>query len=116
MSDLLQRQFKFSKLVGLLLVKAYTLGYTITVGEMFRTPEQAALNAKAGIGIKNSLHTKRLAVDLNVFKDGVYLDQGSKFKNLGDYWKTLDPDCTWGGDFTSLPDGNHFSLSFNGVK
>jgi hypothetical protein len=37
------------------------------------------------------------------------------YKPLGDYWKTLDPACCWGGDF-SKPDGNHFSYTHNGIK
>lgn len=109
------KQRKFTKLVGVLIAFAYSEGYELTFAEAYRTPEQAALNAKTGAGISNSLHTKRLAVDMNLFIDGVYQTQSEAYKPLGEYWKSLDPDCAWGGDF-SRPDGNHFSLSHEGVR
>ena len=116
-TQLLQAQSKFATiLLPRLLDKINELGYTCTVGEAYRTPEQAALNAKKGTGIADSLHCKRLAIDLNIFKDGVYLTDGVKFKEIGVYWKSLNPNNAWGGDFTTNPDGNHFSYSYGGVK
>ena len=82
---------------------------------MYRSPEQAALNAQHWIGIANSLHTLRLAFDVNLFKDGVYLTESAAYEPLGVYWESLDPDCAWGGRF-SKPDGNHLSLSWGGIK
>jgi D-alanyl-D-alanine carboxypeptidase len=110
-----EKQRKFTKLVAQLISFAYGDGFEFTFGEAYRTPEQAALNAKSGAGITNSLHTKRLAVDLNLFIEGVYQTDSAAYKPLGVYWKALDPECAWGGDF-SRPDGNHFSLSHDGVK
>ena len=115
-SPLLQAQFKFASMLPALFGKIYVLGYTYTLGEAYRTPEQALSNAKKGIGIAHSLHCMRLAIDLNIFKDGVYLTDGKQFKSIGDYWKSLDPNNAWGGDFTTKPDGNHFSYSYGGVK
>lgn len=109
------RQFKFTDDISYLIGFAYNKGYTLSFGEAYRTPKQAALNAKAGIGIKNSLHTLSLAVDFHLFKDGVYLTKSDDYKELGTYWKSLNPDNAWGGDF-SKPDGNHFSQAYNGVK
>lgn len=110
-----QKQRKFTLLVSRLIQWAYDNGYELTFGEAYRTPEQAALNAQRGSGIANSLHTSRLAVDMNLFIEGVYQTTSEAYRPLGDFWKTLDPDCAWGGDF-SRPDGNHFSLSHGGVK
>ena len=110
-----QKQRRFSELLGKFLVWIYDNGYEVTFGEAYRTPEQAALNAQKGSGISNSLHTKRLAVDLNLFIDGEYQTLSSAYKPLGDYWKSLDPEASWGGDFKK-PDGNHFSLSHEGVR
>jgi len=73
------------------------------------------LNAKSGAGIAHSLHTQRLAVDLQLFKDGVYLTDSAAYESLGVFWEKLDPDACWGGRF-SKPDGNHFSLTFGGIK
>lgn len=86
----------------------------LAIGEVQRTPECAALNAKKGTGIANSLHTQRLAVDLNLFVNGKYMTDTKDYLPLGEYWETLGG--TWGGRFKSRPDGNHFSLEHNGVR
>lgn len=111
-----EKQRLFTRLVAKLIDFAYASGYELTFGDAYRSPAQAAANAAAGSGIVNSLHTQRLAVDLNLFRNGVYLTKSEDYKPLGDYWKTLDPACSWGGDFISRPDGNHFSITHNGVR
>lgn len=92
---------------------AESRGYELTVGEAWRSRAAAEANAKKGIGIKNSLHRQRLAIDLNLFKDGVYLRKSEDHRQLGEYWKALDPLCRWGGDFKRR-DGNHYSLTHGG--
>ena len=111
-----QHQRRFLPLVSKLIEFAYAQGYELTAGECYRSPEQAALNAQHGVGIANSLHILRLAIDLQLFKDGVYITDTPSYAPLGEYWKTLDPACAWGGDFQTRPDGNHFSLSWGGIK
>ncbi len=111
-----QKQERFAVYVSLLLSKAFSLGYQIRLGEVYRTPEQAELNAQKGIGIRNSLHTLRLAIDLNVFREGVWLQKSEQLEELGTYWESLAPDCRWGGRFRPKPDGNHFSIEHLGVK
>ena len=113
MTSLSDKQQKFVFLVSQLIAWAYGNGYRMTFGEAYRTPEQAAINAQKGTGIANSLHTKRLAVDLNLFKDGQYLTKTEDYATVGEYWESLDHECAWGGRFR---DGNHFSLSHEGVK
>lgn len=93
----------------------YKTGYELTFGEFYRTAEQAALNAQAGTGIRNSLHGKRLAGDWNLFRDGIYLTDTASHRQFGTFWKTLHPLNRWGGDF-SKPDGNHYSMEHEGVK
>ena len=111
-----EKQMLFADLVGVLIMKVVDLGYDgVTFGEAYRTVEQAALYAASGKGIKNSVHCKRLAVDLNAFKDGHYLTDAASYKPLGEYWKSLDPSCRWGGDFTHLSDPFHFSFEHEGV-
>jgi|SRR5882762_295977 len=109
------QQRRFLPFVAKLIDYAYSQGFELTAGELYRTPEQAALNAKSGAGIAHSLHTQRLAVDLQLFKDQVYLTDPAAYRPLGEFWKTLDPDCCFGGDFKSV-DADHFSLTWNGVK
>lgn len=113
MSTLLDKQMYFTEMTAQFILFAVHKGYRLTYGETYRTPEQAELNAKSGKGIKNSLHIMRLAVDFNVFKEGRLLLKGSDFTDLGEFWESLGG--TWGERF-SKPDGNHFSLSYNGVK
>lgn len=114
--ELSEQQRLFCKLVGQLIIWAYDMGYELTFGEAYRTPEQAAINATRQSGIANSLHIQRLAIDLNLWKDGVYLTDSALYKPLGDYWITLNSLCCWGGNFSKLKDGNHFSMTFGGVE
>lgn len=110
-----EKQRRFTELIARLITWCYANGYELTFGEAYRTPEQAALNAQSGAGIANSLHTKRLAIDLNLFRDGVFLTTKENYAPVGEYWKTLDPEARWGGDFTR-PDSDHFSLEHEGVR
>ncbi|PHM64442.1 subfamily M15C metalopeptidase [Xenorhabdus stockiae] len=108
-----EKQQLFAVKVAQLILWADEHGYRVTFGEAYRTPEQAKRNAQQGTGIANSLHTQRLAVDLNLFIRGEYQTRSEVYLPLGEYWESLGG--TWGGRF-SRPDGNHFSLEHNGVK
>lgn len=110
-----EKQQRFAYLIAKLIIWADSKGYKTTLGEAYRTPEQAQLNAKKGAGISNSLHTLRLAVDLNLFINGKYQTGTKAYKPLGDHWKKLDPLNRWGGDFKK-PDGNHFSSEHDGRR
>jgi hypothetical protein len=111
-----EQQSVFVLLVARLIDYAYRSGYELTFGEAWRTPEQAKLNAAKGSGISNSLHITRLAIDLNLFRGGVFLDSTEHHRALGNYWKSLHPLARWGGDFQPKPDGNHYSLERDGYK
>lgn len=110
-----EKQRLFTRLVAQLIHYAYASGFELTFGEVLRRPAVAVANAAAGTGIANSLHRLSLAVDFNLFKSGVYLTDSETHRSLGDYWKTLDPLCRWGGDFASK-DGNHYSIEHEGVR
>ncbi|AJJ22332.1 M15 family metallopeptidase [Yersinia enterocolitica] len=109
-----EKQAVFTLMIAQLINWAGNHNYRLTFGEAWRTPEQAALNAKNGKGIANSLHTQRLAVDFNLFINGQYQTSTEAYKPLGEYWESIGG--SWGGRFKSNPDGNHFSLEHNGVK
>ncbi|EEA2960285.1 M15 family peptidase [Salmonella enterica subsp. enterica serovar Heidelberg] len=109
-----EKQQLFTIMVANLIHWAEEHGYRLTFGEAYRTPEQAALNAKKGSGITNSLHTRRLAVDFNLFVNGQYQTRTEDYLPLGEYWESLGG--SWGGRFKSRPDGNHFSLEYDGVR
>jgi len=107
------KQSLFVQLVAQLIVHARTLGVELTFGEAYRSPEEAARLAALGKGIKASLHTSRLAIDLNLFKDGTYQSATAAHLELGTFWEALNPLCRWGGRFKK-PDGNHYSLTHGG--
>ena len=108
-----QKQSLFASLVARLIRFAESQGYELTFGETWRSRATAEANAAAGRGIKYSLHCDRLAIDLNLFKGGKYLAKSEDHRQLGEYWKALDPLCRWGGDFRRR-DGNHYSLTHGG--
>lgn len=109
-------QQEFTLAVADLIRFAYDRGYTMTWGEAWRPPETVAIYAKEGKGSANSLHPSRLAVDVNLFRDGVWLARTEDFALLGRYWKSLHKAARWGGDFTKRPDGNHFSFTPDGIR
>lgn len=108
-------QQHFAQEAALLIQQAQMMGYAVTLSEAYRTPQQAAADQAAGTGISNSLHTERLAIDLNVFVNGAYqLDNSSGcYSALGSWWKSRGPDHYWGGDF-HMVDLDHFSISPDG--
>jgi hypothetical protein len=110
-----EQQSMFVWLVAKLVQYAYDEGYEFTYGQTLRTQNEAAHNAVSGAGIAHSLHCIGLAVDFNLFVDGKWTTDSTAHKPLGDYWKTLHPLCRWGGDFKK-PDGNHYSMEWQGVK
>lgn len=116
------KQRLFAQLVAIFLTWCYENDYEVTFGEAYRTPEQAAWYAQQGKGISNSLHTKKLAIDLSLFVDlteggdeDVYQKDSAAYEPLGAHWESLHPLCRWGGRFRR-PDGNHFSLEHEGVR
>lgn len=96
--------------VGKLVQKATELGFQVTGGELYRSPEQQQIHVKAGRSkTMNSLHLSRRAVDLNFFKDGKLTYDKATLAPLGAYWESLDPLNSWGGNGVKLVDTPHFS-------
>ena len=91
-----QQQVKFMKLLPSLINKAFELGYEVTGGDLFR-------DSRCPYGSKSSRHKSRLAIDLNLFKDGEYLQKTSDYQKLGEWWESQGG--IWGGRFN---DGNHY--------
>ena len=103
-------------MVPRLIDKAINLGYEVILGEAQRSPEEAKRLAKLNKGIMDSLHIIKLAIDLNLFKNGVYLKKTEDHKKLGEWWESQSTNeyiCAWGGHFG---DGNHYSIIHNGIK
>jgi hypothetical protein len=89
-----QKQSLFARKVALLIVFIYEQGYEVTFGDAYATTGH----------IDGSFHYKRLAIDLNLFKDGRYLTTTEAHRPFGEFWESLGG--TWGGRFE---DGNHYS-------
>jgi hypothetical protein len=108
MPKLSEQQFQFAKNVARLLNFIFEKKYYCTLGEAYRTKEQAEIYAKEGKGIINSLHCKKLAIDLNIFNpQGEFLTEVEDYQEFGKYWENLHPKNRWGGRF-SRPDADHF--------
>ena len=93
-----------------LIQKATEMGFVVTGGELYRSPEQQQIHVKAGRSkTMNSLHLSRRAVDLNFFKDGKLCYDKATLAPLGAYWESLNPLTSWGGNGIKLGDAPHFS-------
>ena len=93
-----------------LINKATELGFVVTAGELYRTPEQQQIYVKTGRSrTMNSLHLQRRAIDLNFFKDGKLCYDKHVLAPLGAYWESLHPLNSWGGNGVKLVDTPHFS-------
>lgn len=98
-----QLQSAFARKIAVLKLVAYEMGYEITEGEYYRDP-------RVPYGHEMSLHKKRLAADLNLFKDGVWLTDGSGHHELHDIWDHM------GGAKRIDDDLNHYSIEFHGMR
>lgn len=110
--SLLQKQQEFAKLLPRLIDKAYELGYAVTLGDAYRDQRlHGAVGVKLGYGHSKSCHKIRLAIDLNLFKDGKFLETTEDHRLLGEWWESVGG--TWGGRFA---DANHYSLEWEGQR
>lgn len=100
------KQSLFASLVPLLILKALQLGYEVTLGELQRPMDAAD-------GHPRSTHKFKLAIHLNLFRDGKYLRKTDDHEPLGIWWEQQHELCRWGGRFS---DGNHYSLEHGGVR
>lgn len=123
-----EKQSIFALNVAKLIAFAYKNGYEITLGEAYRTKSMQLLyfmgyklmvfcgslklvKTKHLSKTMKSKHLIRLAIDINLFKDGRLLGKEDKelFEPLATYWKILNKNNTcgyfWGWDL------GHFQMS-----
>ena len=111
---LFETQAEFTALIPRLIDKAVELGFQVTLGDAYRDPRvHGKLGVKMGYGHSRSNHKNRLALDFNLFRDGVFLQSTEDHRELGEWWETQHPLACWGGKFG---DGNHYSFEWQGVK
>lgn len=107
-----QAQRRFARMVPRLIDKAHQLGFEVTLGDAYRDPRlHGQVGERKGYGHPKSAHKQRLAIDLNLFRDGVYLSATEDHRPLGEWWEAQGG--AWGGRFE---DGNHYALEFGGIR
>lgn len=110
--SLRQKQARFSLMVASLILWAHQQGYEVTLGDAFRDKRVfGTLGEKKGYGRSSSLHKQRLALDLNLFIDGKFIQSSKGHTPLGEKWESWGG--SWGGRFN---DGNHYSLEHGGRR
>jgi hypothetical protein len=121
-----QKQELFGALLPRLLDEVKRQGYAVRPKELLRTELQAEWNATHCVycrgsanshdhlehrfkpfGIRQSVHTLGLAIDLVLALDGHVLWNEEAYSGLGTWWEAQHELCRWGGRFN---DPGHFSL------
>ena len=109
MSKLIQEQSLFLTDFCKLVLFSQEQGFVVTAGELLRPAEMQAIYVKIGRSkTMDSYHLRKLAGDLNFFKDGKYVTSKEVLQSLGDYWESLSPKNSWGGNWNSFKDTPHF--------
>lgn len=109
-----EQQQLFMRLLPGLINKAHQLGFEIRAGDLFRDPRvHGNFGTRKGYGRSRSCHKLKIAIDLNLFKNGKFMQKTADHKELGQWWETQHALCKWGGRFN---DGNHYSLERNGCR
>lgn len=118
-----QKQRLFARLLGRLLTHVIEdLGYELTMADgsidQIRKGQQVGgtgdvVRFKDRVHMDGGQHYCRLAQDLNLFVNGIYVEDGGDpaWSVIGTWWEAQHPLCRWGGRFR---DANHFSLEHNG--
>ena len=109
-----EKQRLFAKLIAEFVLWVYEQGYELTYGDALRDPRShGPVGESKAYGAAYSNHKSRLAVDFNLFKDGVFLQKTSDHEPLGVKWESMHESNCWGGRFN---DGNHYSMEHEGRK
>lgn len=107
--SLVEQQAIFLEHFCLTIQHAKSLGFTVTAGELHRTAEQQQIYVQTGRSkTMASYHLRRLAGDLNFFKDGKLCYDKAALKPIGDFFEALDTKNSWGGNWSSFKDLPHF--------
>ncbi len=105
---------KFTECITHLILKAIEWGYGVAFAEGL---DRKTAKDPTSDHMKNSLHNIGLAQDLDIYRDGVYLNKTEDHVMLGTWWEKFGQDngypLRWGGRFG---DGNHYSWEWEGKK
>lgn len=110
-----EKQSRFALHLGMLLLEIEKRGYECTLGDAYRDPRlHGPVGVKLGYGAAKSCHKLRLAIDLNLFKDGVLLKgQAADVAHieLHNWWVS---NCQGGAIIPG--DANHYSFLHEGMR
>lgn len=130
-----EKQVEFMRTLAAFLMWCFQNEILVIGGELFRSPEQAAINALPNkstirakvfkllglvlkrnrkVGIKGSVHRHKCAIDLFRYLGGTVTWRAEDYQSMGDKWKSMHPLARWGGDFRNR-DVFHFSFEHRGV-
>ena len=105
-----QARCAFSLAIASLIQFAVERGYEVALDE-------GKVPAVGSKHMPGSLHELGLAQDLNLYLGGVYLTASEDYVMLGNFWEEYGTlhglPLVWGGNWKA-PDGNHFSLRWQG--
>jgi hypothetical protein len=117
-----EKQSAFFLAIAKLIVWAFGQGYELTLADgnidplrRVRLPGGVTVSGARDLVHKETgLHYKRLAQDLNLFIDGVWISDGGHpaWTKIGVHWEAQSPLAAWGGRFR---DANHFSFRHGGA-
>ena len=111
--SLSQKQRAFTRMLADLIQFAYEQGYELTVGDAFRDPRlHGEHGTKKGYGSSKSVHKLRLAMDLNLWVNGKYIQTSDHpaWDELHNHWESI------GGAERVPNNANHFSLEHWGYR
>lgn len=109
-----QKQRRFARAIPRLIDMVHTLGLECTIGDVFRDPRAFGhYGAKRAYSSAHSNHKLKLAIDINLFRNGRYLSSTSSHRELGLWWMAQGEDHEWGGAH-GRSDGNHYSIRHQG--
>lgn len=109
-----EKQREYVRCLGLLIQYAYAHnGWAFSLSEGYVGDTDARDGDRDSPHLKGGCHDVRLALDLNLFINGNWIQDGSHkaWKELAEYWKGLHPLARAGYDFG---DSNHFSFTHEG--
>lgn len=99
-------QETFSRLITKHLQWLFDNGYEVRLGDCYRDPRvHGEYGEKVGYGAAKSQHKKKLALDINLFKDGIYLTTSDGHKESAIHWESLNKHCRSGIRYS---DSNHY--------
>jgi hypothetical protein len=105
---------RFTEALAELIKFATTRGYELALAEGM---DRKTTKDPTTDHMPNSLHEIGLAQDIDLYLGGVYLADSEDHVMLGTFWEDYGVEhglpLAWGGNFKK-PDGNHYSLRWQG--